>query len=538
MAKKKQLSTRISNTVSQLQHEQGDLRNLPSQTPRHHKLWWQSSYDRGLDILLKMWPEIKAKFPDAELHCAYGWKVFDAICAGNPERMKWKESVIEMMKQDGVFEHGRIGKKELKELRQQMGILAYPTYFTEIFMIGAIESQTDGVVPVTMALAALKETVGAGVLVEGNIDDRETKESYLKELLALMGDEDRWSEEQAKGIEFAKVYDWSKIATDWTGQFEKPNEDIKVSIVTPTIRKGFWNIMANNIATQTYKNVEWLIIDDYEQNREALAKEYANQYKLDIKYLRGKSRKVKRTYGLVNANNTGLIHSKGQLIVILQDFVLMPKDGVEQLVVLHKMHPNALLAPCDMYRAPKIKPDIESEDWFHGELDVEGEFIRANVRNKNEGIRNSDLPFEFEQNYGAVPRAIAQDLGGWIEAFDEGLGFDNTEFCFRALRAGYELIVDDTNIATCIDHWKALEGTPQHGLGRERKLNDPRYIWVMQMIEDGKLPIRITQDINDQIELLYEMPEEIPTADAVKWIRSTMDKIAFEWLEKYQKGFV
>jgi len=505
---------------------------------KNHKLVYASSPDRGLDILLEMWPEIKAKFPGATLDVAYGWKVFDAICAGNPERMKWKESVIEMMKQPGITDHGRIGKAELKKLRESCGIWAYPTYFTEINCINALEMQREGVVPVTMAFAALKETVGSGRLIEGDISQPDIQARYLKALLETMGNKIEWTLESKLGQKFAENYDWSKIATDWTGQFEKPNEDIKVSIVTPTIRKGFWNIMANNIATQTYKNVEWLIIDDYEQNREALAKEYANQYKLDIKYLRGKSRKVKRTYGLVNANNTGMIHSKGQLIVILQDFVLMPKDGVEQLVVLHKMHPNALLAPCDIYRAPKIKPDIESEDWFHGELDVEGEFIRANVRNKNEGIRNSDSPFEFEQNYGAVPRAIAQDLGGWIEAFDEGLGFDNTEFCFRALRAGYELIVDDTNIATCIDHWKALEGTPQHGLGRERKLNDPRYIWVMQMIEDGKLPIRITQDINDQIELLYEMPEEIPTADAVKWIRSTMDKIAFEWLEKYQKGFV
>ena len=48
-----------------------------------------------------------------------------------------------------------------------------------------------------------------------------------------------------------------------------------VSIITPTMRKGWWNIMANNIAMQTYKNVEWLIIDDFPTNREYIAKEYA-----------------------------------------------------------------------------------------------------------------------------------------------------------------------------------------------------------------------------------------------------------------------
>jgi hypothetical protein len=42
-------------------------------TPRQHKLWWQSSYDRGLDILLFMWPDIKLNYPDAELWVTYGF---------------------------------------------------------------------------------------------------------------------------------------------------------------------------------------------------------------------------------------------------------------------------------------------------------------------------------------------------------------------------------------------------------------------------------------------------------------------------------
>jgi len=506
-------------------------------TPKNHKLVFASSPDRGLDVLLDMWPEIKAKFPDATLDIAYGWVLFDMVASGNPERMAWKEKIMEQIKQPGITDHGRIGKKELKALRESCGIWAYPTYFTEINCITALEMQREGVVPVTMALAALKETVGAGVLVEGDIYDRETKESYLKELLALMGDEDRWSEEQAKGIEFAKVYDWSKIAKDWTQVFEPNPQDIKVSIVSPTNRRGFWNIMANNIANQTYKNIEWVIVDDYKQNREETAKEYAKKYKIDIKYYRGKPRKVKRTYGLVNANNTGLLHSRGQLLVILQDFILMPESGVEQLVLLHKLNPNALIAPCDEYYAPKIKPNTESEDWFDGELDVQGEFMRGNIRLKNEGVRESTNPYEFEQNYCAVPKAIAQDLGGWIEAFDEGLGFDNTEFAYRALLLGYKLLVDDTNVAMCIDHWNTLVGTPEHGLGRERRLSDPRFLWVQQMIEDGKLPLKMTQALNDQIELIYEMPEEVPTKDAVKWMKANMGNIALGWMEKYNDGF-
>lgn len=506
-------------------------------TDRNHKLIFASSPDRGLDILLDMWPEIKAKFPDATLDVAYGWKVFDMVAANNPERMEWKNKIMEQMKQEGITDHGRIGKAELKKVRQQCGIWTYPTYFTEINCITALEMQREGVVPVTMAFAALKETVGSGILVDGDISEPTVKKEYLEKLLELMGDEKRWVEEQKKGIEFASTYDWSQIAQDWIKQFDPKPQDLKVSIITPTIRRGFWNIMANNIANQTYKNLEWVIVDDFKQNREEIAKEYAKKYKLDIKYYRGKPRKIKRTYGLVNANNTGLLHCSGQLMVILQDFVLMPETGVEELVILHKQNPNALLAPVDIYRAPKVKPDIESEDWFHGELDVEGELMRKNVRVRNEGVRESTNAYDFEQNYCAVPKVIAQDLGGWYEFMDEGLGFDNTEFAWRALRAGYKLLVDDTNIATCIDHWNALEGTEEHGLGREKRLNDPRFIWEMQMIEDGKLPLRVTQAINDKIELLYEMPEDIPLGGPeVQWMRDHTEEIVTGWLEKYKEG--
>jgi len=44
-------------------------------------------------------------------------------------------------------------------------------------------------------------------------------------------------------------------------------QDIKVSIVTPTNRRGWWNIMANNLSKQTYKNFEWIIVDDYPDAR-------------------------------------------------------------------------------------------------------------------------------------------------------------------------------------------------------------------------------------------------------------------------------
>ena len=186
--------------MSQLQYEQGNIRNLSSQIKRQHRLWWQSSYNRGLDTLLFMWPDIKKVYPDAELWISYGWQVFDMMFKDNPEKIEWKRNLTSLMNQPGITHFGRVSKEQLRKLRQQSGIWAYSTSFPEICCLSALECQNDGVVPATVAYAALKETVGSGFTVAGDIYEKGVRDTYLKELLKLMGDEQYWREEQKKLI--------------------------------------------------------------------------------------------------------------------------------------------------------------------------------------------------------------------------------------------------------------------------------------------------------------------------------------------------
>ena len=186
---------------------------------RQHKLFWGSSFDRGLQYLLFMWPDIKLNFPDATLDVCYGWETFLQLNGGNPERMEWYRSMVTLMKQPGIVDHGRLGKKELAEVRKQCGIWAYPTDFQEINCITALEAQHDSLVPVTMSLAALQETVGTGIKVEGDIKQPEIQKEYLKQLLSMMGDWEKWSKESKKAEKFVKGYDWKTIADKWLKVF-------------------------------------------------------------------------------------------------------------------------------------------------------------------------------------------------------------------------------------------------------------------------------------------------------------------------------
>jgi glycosyltransferase involved in cell wall biosynthesis len=129
---------------------------------RANKAIYASSYDRGLQTLLELWPAVHEQVPDATLDIYYGWNVFDDVFSQNPEKMRWKWGIIRMLndlKDKGVTEHGRITHEELAEKFKQSKVWAYPTEFNEINCITALKAQEAGCIPVTTGCYALAETV-------------------------------------------------------------------------------------------------------------------------------------------------------------------------------------------------------------------------------------------------------------------------------------------------------------------------------------------------------------------------------------------
>lgn len=181
---------------------------------------YTSSYDRGLEHLLKMWHEVKKAVPDAELHVFYGWQLFEKFYKDNPASMIWMNKMKEQLKQDGVTDHGRVPQPELVKEYEQSAIWAYPTHFGEINCISAIKAQAYGCEPVVVNYAALKETVQYGRKVEGDIYDTETQEAFRKELIdALLNPmDDKKREEMSKWA--TEKYAWKNIVTNWSDEFK------------------------------------------------------------------------------------------------------------------------------------------------------------------------------------------------------------------------------------------------------------------------------------------------------------------------------
>lgn len=184
-----------------------------------HRMIYASSYDRGLEKLLVMFPKIKEEVPDAELHIFYGWNTYDEMVKTGRRSAEWKNRMLILMDQPGVFEHGRIGQKKLVKEHFKSGVWAYPTLFTEISCIGAMRSQACGAIPVVNDYAALKETVKWGIKNEGDVTKDETFVNYATKLIALLKDNETQEkirqEMMPKAIE---QFGWNKIAESWKAQ--------------------------------------------------------------------------------------------------------------------------------------------------------------------------------------------------------------------------------------------------------------------------------------------------------------------------------
>lgn len=205
---------------------------LDASIKRNNKrMIYSSSPDRGLIYLLQMWPEIIKEVPEAELHVYYGFEIFDAIHKGNPGRMKWKNYILDLMKQKGIKYHGRVGHEELAKAMQESGVWAYPTDFTEISCITGMKAQALGAIPVVTNYAALKETVKNGLKVDMDITTKEGQEEYKNQLISLLKDDVKQEEIREPMMKWASEYfTWEKVASEWDRLFRINLQNPEISI--------------------------------------------------------------------------------------------------------------------------------------------------------------------------------------------------------------------------------------------------------------------------------------------------------------------
>jgi len=192
-----------------------------------YRLIWGSSWDRGLDNVLYLWPFLKAQVPKANIHIYYGIHNWKESClrkndhAGLAKIAEYEEKV----KQEGITVHGRVGQRELAKAYKSSSLLFYPGWFSETFFIGGVEAQRSGVPLLANKYAGVITTFGDSALLLGGNEDawwpysKEGREAFLKEAVELLTDNRKWKEWSEKGFENSNKYSWANVAKMWDSLF-------------------------------------------------------------------------------------------------------------------------------------------------------------------------------------------------------------------------------------------------------------------------------------------------------------------------------
>jgi len=184
-----------------------------------------SDYTRGIENLLEQWDRVLEEVPNVELHIYYGWQGTDALINSPyinrfPQLPDKKKRLLQLFDQKNVYEHGRIGHKELVSELFKSGIWVYPCHTdAEIFCISAWKAQAAGCVPVVTTCAGLNETVKSGVRIQGAAGNEQINNAFIEGLIDLLINTDKQESLRQEALSLKDSFGWDKVAQQWHQEF-------------------------------------------------------------------------------------------------------------------------------------------------------------------------------------------------------------------------------------------------------------------------------------------------------------------------------
>ena len=175
-----------------------------------------------------------------------------------------------------------------------------------------------------------------------------------------------------------------------------------ISIITPSIRPEGLKVVQECLSKQTIQDFEWLT-------------EIGIPPKNDLSA----------------ALNRMLKRAKGKWVVMLQDYIKISDDGLEQFL---KVADEKKLI---------CGSGGKTTDWENVKWDW-----RA-----TQGFREVDY-LQWEGDWAIAPLQAFKDVGGYDEEYDKYWSFDNVELAFRLSKMGYTFWILPTNKSIHFDHDK------------------------------------------------------------------------------------
>ena len=185
-----------------------------------NRVVYASSPDRGLHHFLEIWPRVKAKVPEAELHVYYGALNWATQASHLMEEQGLAAlKILELERREDVYFYPPMDKWTLAEEMQKACILAYPcdtVLPSEGYCITILLANAAGTPVVTTDCDAFGEVhsrYSAMLPLPLNAED------FADAIIELLTDKTAWRTYSVRGLRRTRECTWDKVALKWEKLF-------------------------------------------------------------------------------------------------------------------------------------------------------------------------------------------------------------------------------------------------------------------------------------------------------------------------------
>ncbi len=235
-----------------------------------------------------------------------------------------------------------------------------------------------------------------------------------------------------------------------------------ISVIYCTARQGGLDILKKSMDQQTFRDFEVIVLD--ELHRESGFIDVVPPVK-----------KPNMFWNLSASLNEGVRHAKGELIVLLQDYIEVPPDGLQKYWDRHLQEPKGLISGVgDQFDQVTGECTFKDPRKYEYKGGYKGFYVT--------------IPLCWEANWGCFPKQAWLDVGGFDEAYDAGWAHDNTDFSDRCQHLGYHTFLDTDNEVICISHIRLFN---EQAFRDKSPNNTPLYNKLSAMRHQGLAPIKL-----------------------------------------------
>lgn len=180
---------------------------------------YTSAPDRGLECLIRLWPEISRRVPGCRLYAYYGWTSWQFHHGASMWDLSWKSRVKTMIADCLSDDYVHLSQADVAKVYMASDLWLYPTQFPETSCISAMKAQAAGAIPIVTGTGALQETVkfGSKIYSDSIYFSRTAQLEFIEKVVEQLSG-DNSAERRAMSQWALATFSWDMVAAQWEDQ--------------------------------------------------------------------------------------------------------------------------------------------------------------------------------------------------------------------------------------------------------------------------------------------------------------------------------